>query len=264
MPLMAPRRRRSSTARRATRRVSPWIWLRGALPLVIGVILVAVAALGLRAFLLQAAYFTVREVQVPRDVEMPLARTLLGRNLWSIDLSTVQQTTALANPSFKAVRVWRHWPQRIVVEAIPRAPVAQVHTTRYYPVDAESFVLAEGQAAPWADLIIVDGVETRGARLVPGRANASERLTLALEAVSRLQASAALRGHRVQRLDVSNPVQMTLYIDDGLEVRIGPMTEWPRRLPQLRKSLETLAQKQLTPAYLDLRFDEDTIIGPPR
>ena len=32
----------------------------------------------------------------------------------------------------------------------------------------------------------------------------------------------------------------------------------------LRKALEMTAQKQLAPAYIDLRFDEDPIIGPPR
>lgn len=262
---MAPRRRASAARRRNNTRSRPaWTWLRGALPPAAGVALAAASALWLCAFLRQSAYFVVREVQVPKHVAMPLARTLLGQNLWSVDLATVQQTTALANPAFKAVRVWRQWPQRIVVEAIPRTPLAQVHALRYYPVDAESFILDEGSATPWPDLIVIDGVETRGTRLVAGQVNASNRLTLALESIRRLQASAALRGHRVQRLDASNPAQMLLYLDEGLEVRIGPLTEWARRLPQLRKALETVAQKHITPAYLDLRFDEDPIIGPPR
>lgn len=263
---MASRRKRALAARRTGSRARPSFrtWLRRTWPLAVGLLLVAWALLGLRAFLLRADYFLVREVQVPQGLEMPLAHALLGQNLWRVDLVTTQQSTALANLMFKAVRVRRSWPHRIVVDAIPRVPVAQMHTTRYYPVDAESFVLAEGSAAPLPNLIIVEGVETRGGRLVPGRANASDRLTLALEAIHRLQTSTALRGHRLQRLDVANPAQMTLVIDDGLEVRIGPMTDWPRRLPQLRRVLEMLAQKQLAPAYLDLRFDEDPIIGPPR
>lgn len=232
-------------------------------PLLVGVLLVAAAAGGLRTFLLRSGYFAVTAVQVPQGLEMPRAASLLGQNLWTVDLATAQRAAALANPLFKHVRVWRQWPHRVVVEGTPRVPVAQVHATRYYPVDAESFVLAEG-GVPWPDLIVIDGAETRGTRLAAGRSNASERLTLALEALQRLQVAPALQGRRLQRVDVANPAQMTVWIDDGLEVRLGPMTDWPRRLPHLRKALETLAQKRLTPAYIDLRFDEDPIIGPPR
>ena len=222
------------------------------------------AVIGLRTFVLESSYFAVRELRATTGLHVPLARSLLGHNMWRVDLATVQQTTSQANPTFKAVRVWRQWPQRIVVEATPRTPVAQVRSSRYYPVDAEGFVMHDGAITPLARLTVLDGVESPMTRLVPGRINRSERLMTSLAALLRLRSSRELRGHLVQRMDCSQPSQITVYLDDGLEVRLGPLAEWPRRLPQLRKTLEMLVQKQLTPAYVDLRFGEDPIIGPPR
>ena len=260
---MPPRRSTPSSARPRAQHRPRIAW---PVLTVFGLLIAALVAGGvaLDRFVRTSPYFIVRQVRVPKGVQVPLARALLGRNLWSVELSSVQQTTAQANPTFKGVRVWRQWPQRIVVEATRRTPVAQVRASRYYPVDAEGFVMTEGAPAPLPGLIVLDGVDNPVARLAPGRLNRSPRLAMALAALVRLRSSSELRGHVLQRVDCSHPSQVVVYLDDGLEVRMGPPDDWPRRLPQLRKSLEMLAQKQLSPAYVDLRFGEDPIIGPPR
>ena len=242
--------------------MAPWVHI--GVPLVAAGCLIAVAALGVQQFMLASGYFIVRQVQVSSHLKVPMARSLLGQNLWRVHLETVQESTALANPAFKGVRVWRQWPQRIVVEAWPRTPIAQIRTSQYYLLDDEGFILPQGGLNPMPQLPVVEGVEMPGARVAPGRVNTSERLQVALAALRQWRGASASRGHRLQRLDVANPSQITLHLDDGLEVRLGPMAEWPHRLPQLRHALDTLAQKQLAPAYIDLRFGEDPIIGPPR
>ncbi len=262
---MAARRKSPAPRTRAAARTSStaW-WARLVVPLVSGGVVIAAALLGVRQFILGSGYFVVRQVQASNRLRVPLARSLLGQNLWRVNLPAVQRSTALANPAFKGVRVWRAWPQRIVVEAWPRTPVAQIRTSQYYLVDEEGFLLPQGAPSPMAQLPIVDGIEMPGVRLVPGQVNTAERLKVALAALRAWRAAPDMRAHRLLRLDVANPSQVTLYLDDGLEARLGPLADWPRRLPQLRRTLETLAQKQLAPAYIDLRFGEDPIIGPPR
>ena len=238
--------------------------LRAGLPLLVGAAACVAATMGMRVFVVESRYFLVEEVALPKEFRLPGASTLLGRNLWRVDLAGLQRAASALNPGFRDVRVVRRWPRRLTIQAVRRVPVAQVRAHQYYSVDVEGVVTNEGQTAPTAALPILDGVETAAALLVPGQAFPSPRLQAALDGVRHLTAAPELRGHRVQRVDASSATQLLVYLDDGLEVRLGPTAGWPERLPRLRKALDMLAQQRVSVAYVDLRFDEDPIIGPPR
>jgi cell division septal protein FtsQ len=67
--------------------------------------------------------------------------------------------------------------------------------------------------------------------------------------------------YKVTGIEASDPRAMVFYLDDGLEVKIGN-ERFKERLGMLRKTLRDPRILRDRIKYLDLRFDEDVVIGP--
>jgi cell division septal protein FtsQ len=183
-----------------------------------------------------------------------------GENLIRIDLVNVQQVIKRKHPEFKEVKVRRVLPNRIEVVLKRRTPVAQVEFSRYVQVDKDLVVLPGSSVAAFKNLMIIKGAPApRGGLFVGatvGDANAKKALKLA-EIIKR---SNILKQHQLTAVDISDPKNMSVWVDGDIEIRLGN-SHLIERLKILDQTIRTVEFDRTKISYIDLRFD-DVVIGP--
>ncbi|MBI3087984.1 MAG: FtsQ-type POTRA domain-containing protein [Candidatus Omnitrophica bacterium] len=221
---------------------SPQAWL---LPGLLGLSL-----LGLWRGMQQSEAFRITDVRLPLNSSLRVPDAVLGQNLWRIDVQALAQALQSQQPLLKRVRVIRIPPGTLQIEALERAPVAQVRLGQWYRMDSDGVVLPPGSATPHDRLVVLRGLD-----------KTNERLPLALRLAARLRRVPALVGHRLTAVDVSRPEQLRFVIDEDVEVWCGGEEALPDHLERLRPVLHRVARNQLAVRYIDLRFP-DPVVGP--
>ena len=205
--------------------------------------------------------FRIARITLPAQSAFTAPNSLIGANIWTVDLDEVAGQLQRQAPWFKTVRVIRQLPDTLQVEAIARSPIAQVRLNAWYPVDREGFIMPEGHDAPPTGLVQLLGADTPKVPLRAGQPNASERLQLALRVLDTVRHSRAGAARRVNAIDVSDPNQISLLLEDGTEVRCGAEDQLGIQLGRLRSALEQLARRQVDVRYIDVRF-QDPVVSP--
>jgi len=221
--------------------------------------LVAMAGWGMVTYVRDADAFRIAEIRMEPARGLRVPRSVIGQNLWSVDLSALAESLSRQQPALKTVRVVRELPNRLRIDAIARHPIAQVRLDRWYAVDGEGYVLPDGRTQPSEDLVRLVGVETPQARLRAGALNTSERLQVGLRVVDAVRQQPWLPSHRLETVDVSDPRQISLRIDDDVEIRCGAESELPTQLTRLQTVLKTVEPQRVAIRYIDVRFAEPVV-----
>lgn len=203
----------------------------------------------------EAPVFRVERVVLPPQTALKLRQPLVGDNIWQVDLQAVSEDLKRQQPWLKTVRVTRHLPDAIRVDAIPRRPVAQVKADRWYPVDREGYVLPDGSPGPADHLVRLSGV---GAVTV-GKDNEDKKLALALRVAAIARRTPGGVGRHIAEVSVANPEQIRLLMDDETEVRCGSEEELQAQLGRLQATLRAVAKQALAVQYIDVRFREPVV-----
>ncbi len=203
--------------------------------------------------------FMISWVQVPEGAGLRVPSWVVGTNLWKLDLRALADDLHGQRPSLKAVRVTRRPPNTIVIDTVPRVPIAQVQLRAWHPVDAEGFVLPEGDPDGVTGLIRLHGVSTGQEPLRAGVVNRGERLNLALRVAERVRRGPGTLPAEIAAVDVAHPRDIRLTMAGGTEVRCGAFDELETHLSRLRATLKVLAQRPMRVRYIDVRFDEPVI-----
>lgn len=224
------------------------------------VVVVAVAA-SHRA--LHSEAFRLERVVLPPGSTLQAPTSLIGQNLWAIDLERVADQLKSQQPQLKRVRVIRQLPNALAIEVSTRLPVGQLRLAsgRWCPVDGDGFVLSEAQATSWDHLVIVKGAEQARPAIRAGAPNTNERLVEAVRLIAWLRRSPALIGHRLTAIDVTDLRRVTLVVDEDVEVRCGSEPQLAEQLARLRSVWKMLANQPVDVRYIDVRFPEP-VIGP--
>lgn len=226
------------------------------------VVLLAGIAWGAWRVITSSDAFRVTEVTLPPKSGLKVAKSsLIGRNIWDVDLGRMARELHAQQPHLKQLRVVRVLPQVLQVEAVERQPVAQVLLRSWHPVDREGYLLPSSGTMPAEHLVILRGVEDPKAPLASGKPNTGERLQRALKLIDQLRGSSWLAGHRLSVVDAADPQQVTFVLDDGMEVRCGSHAHLTQDLKRLRTVLQQVAKHDMNVRYIDLRF-QDPVIGP--
>ncbi len=237
------------------------VWfVRHPQPLVVLAVLAA-ALLGVWRVVTQSEAFRITTIQLPSDSTLEAPHSLIGHNLWTVDLAAVARELQAQQPRLKHVRVIRDLPNTLRVEVAERMPVAQLRLGQWYAVAADGFILPGASAKPLAGLPVLKGLQTPKGSFKAGRENTDGHLRAALQIVSRLQRAPVLEGHQLATVDVGDARQLTFVIDDGTEIRCGSPAELAAHLERLGPVLQMVARQQLAIRYIDLRFN-DPVIGP--
>lgn len=235
------------------------------------VLVAVVVGLGwsLGSYLREADAFRVTRIQQPASTTFKLRDSLLGTNIWLLDVTSVAQELKAQQPWLRDVRVVRQLPGTIRIDVIQRMPIAQVkldlpaargaaQASRWYPVDRDGFVLPEGGAVADDTLVRLEGIE-RAAAVRAGKDTDDERLELALRVLQRLRKAPALIARRVTAVNVSDAKQLRFVLQGEIEVRCGSEAELDAHLERLRTTLKALARQAVDVAYIDLRFQEPVV-----
>lgn len=190
---------------------------------------------------------------------LKLPDSLIGANIWQVDIHTLAEQLHRQQPWLKEVRVIRDLPDGLRVETVERIPIAQVHLAQWHPVDLDGYILPQGQPRPAGGLVRFVGIDSPQEPLRAGQANASERLQLALRVVGLTRRSRVLAARPLTVVDVSDPRQISFIVDDTTEVRCGSEQELTDQLSRLGAALERIRRQQLDVRYIDVRFPEPVI-----
>lgn len=205
--------------------------------------------------------FRVTEIRLPPTSALRVPESLIGQNLWTVDLKGLADHLKAQQPHLKRVRVIRQPPNTIQIEVLERPVAAQLKLGQWHRVALDGFILPEAKSKPWDALTMLKGVDHPQAALAVGRENASPRLHGALRLVASLRRSPVLIGHQVTTVDVGDATQLTFVIDDRIEVRCGSEDELRTHLERLRAVLRLVVAQHLAVRYIDVRFS-DPVIGP--
>ncbi len=214
------------------------------------------------SFIQRADAFQIVSVSVPANMALELPPSLIGQNLWHVNLRELSDRLQHQRPDLKEIRVIRQLPNGIRVHAIERVPVAQMRIDRWYAVDREGFILPGGTVEPMERLIRLTGFLRNEVPLKVGKPNTGERMQLALRVLAVLQRASASIAHRLVELNVSDPQQIRFVLDDELEIRCGGEAELQAHLERLQATLRLLSKRPSMPIrYIDVRFQQP-VIGP--
>ena len=207
-----------------------------------------------------AQAFRIARVELPAQSRLKPPQSLLGADLWTVDLQRVAAELRRQEPSLKDVRVVRELPNAIRIEPVPRIPVAQVWVSGWHPIDREGFILQTSTPEPAERLVRVTGLERAASPVRAGKDNEDERVQLGLRVLDVLRRQPLLARH-VTEINVGDMQQIRFLLDDETEVRCGSETELSAHLDRLRAALRALAKQSVSAAYIDVRFQEP-VIGP--
>lgn len=220
----------------------------------------ALVAWGLWGYAQRSDAFRITQVNLPQDSTLRVPPSVMGTNLWSLNLRSLSEELHQQQPWLRQVRVVRRLPNTVRIDALRRIPTAQVKLDRWYQVDGEGFILPEGRTEAFEGLIRLSGVNKTGT-LRAGKDNSDERLQLALRVAKGIRRSPVFVARKLAEVNVNDPQQIRLVLDGETEVRCGSEIELDAHLQRLRAVLKTLARQQLDVRYIDVRFQEP-VVGP--
>ena len=241
-----------------------WAWASHAArhpqSLLLGVALL-IGLRGLWGYAQQADAFRIAQVVLPPDSTLQIRDPLLHANLWELDVRRLADELKRQQPWLQEVRVIRQLPNAVRIQVIPRKVVAQVRIDKWYPIDQGGFILPQWASQPADHLVRLIGVERSGMSLKVGKANADERLLLALRVLGKLRRIPASVSRRLTEINVADPQQIRFLMDGETEVRCGAEPELDAHLARLQAALKAVAKQPLAAKYIDVRF-RDPVIGP--
>ena len=229
-------------------------------PVMVLLIIVGTGA-GVWHLMTRSRAFEVTTIQLPPQSSLQVPTSVLGSNLWTVDVQALARHLKTQDSQAKYIRVLRQPPHTLQIEVQDRRPLAQLRLDQWYQVAGDGFILSRGHAQPWEHLPVIAGVGDPKTPLKVGQENASPRLHQALRLVVALRRSAVLRGRQLTQVDVSHASGLTFVMDDALEVRCGSESELRRSLERLQTVLRVVTRQSVAARYVDVRF-RDPVIGP--
>lgn len=239
---------------------------KAALPYFISVLTIALLCLAVYWFAKESPAFELREVRVLNTGTLTSEQAFRfcelqpGENLLQLDLVGIQKVIKRKHPEYKDVLVRRVLPDRIEVELRRRTPVAQVLLSRYVQIDKDRVVLPGSASSPFKNLTIIEGSVSPRGGLYVGSILADEGTKKAVQISELIKRTKILRQRSLTRISVTDPRNLSLYLDGGVEIRMGD-SHYVERLKILDQTLKTVDLDSQKIEYIDLRFD-DLVIGP--
>jgi len=244
-------------------------WRAAVRPLVLGVVVVALAALVLYRGVEVVAHARVLQIdrivvqgneRVPSDTIVRAVDGLKGQNLMWTDLDA-WRTRLLASPWVKDAVLRRTLPSTIDILVSERVPAVIGRLDgRLFLVDEQGFVIDRfGPGYASFDLPIVDGLGGQKPR--PGTRTDDARAALATRVVTALRGKPDI-AKQVSQIDVSDAHNAHLRLtDDSVVIYVGE-DQFLERIESYRQLAETLRARVEAIDYVDMRFGERVFVGP--
>ncbi|MDD5449849.1 MAG: cell division protein FtsQ/DivIB [Candidatus Omnitrophica bacterium] len=222
-----------------------------------------------RSFTERSPYFRIEKVEIVLIGGVPLTKETVesllsihkGRGIFDVDLKATRAYILANYPEVRRLVINRVFPNKLVLIIRPRKPVAQVQLpSGYCLVDAEAVVLPGIRGLPLQGLPLIGGIDSRPILSSTGRHFNHSGLKRALRLIEIIRQTKFSRDHDIHMIDVSDDKNLSLYIEGGIEIKLGA-EDFKNRFLMLEKTFETGRLNKEQIKYIDLRFD-NVIIGP--
>ncbi len=226
----------------------------------VAVISVLIAAIYL--FLGNSRYFKLDTIEVIDKSHATalkagdLLSTYKGRNIFDININSLSSQIKRDTPTIKHAIVKRVLPNKLEIDIIPRVPIAKIKSHRYFPIDRTGMVLSP--EIKTEKLPIITGFSLWLSPKV-GTSLENPQVRNAFLLIDALGESAILSDYAVSAIDVSNYRNLSFYLENGIEVKIGS-EDFLDRLNRLKTTFASPKLDKENIKYIDLRF-KDVVIG---
>ena len=188
-----------------------------------------------------------------------------GTNIFAVGLDEVAQRLE-TTPWIKQALVMRKPPDRIAVDIVEHRQVAWVDLGQMYGIASDGVLLPAGRAgdqpvAPPRNLPVISGLSVAGDSLHPGSAVPDSALLAILrwwEKATTADEEFCLNVASIQPMSGAG-IRLRL-VGDGPEFRL-PANEAARQLRTIRKLMPRVHQNHPDPAYIDLRYAGQMVVG---
>ncbi len=179
-----------------------------------------------------------------------------GRNIFGIDINSLSSKIKRDTPVIKHAIVKRVLPNKLEIDIIPRVPIAKIKSHGYFPIDRTGMVLSP--EIKTEKLPIITGFSIWLNPKV-GTPLENPQVRNAFLLIDALGESAILSDYAVSAIDVSNYRNLSFYLENGIEVKIGS-EDFLDRLNRLKTTFAKPELDKENIKYIDLRF-KDVVIG---
>lgn len=223
----------------------------------------------LRVFITESPYFKIDKVEIAIIGKASLTdrtvRELLaiqkGKSIFEVDLKAARDGILLRYPEIKALVINRAFPNKLILKIRPRRPVAQVAiSSGFYLIDGEGVLLPIMRGLVFEDFPIIRGINKRLSMMDVGKRYDYLGLKRALALLRVINYMKFSQEHQIHMIDISDEKNLSLYIEDGIEIKIGG-EKFGERLNRFNKTFDAGKVDKTRIGYVDLRFG-DVIIGP--
>ena len=179
---------------------------------------------------------TVQGVKLSAESEiLKLSEDIQGQNLFLFDQELLKHKITL-HPFIKNVQFQRKPPHTLDIAVTEREPAALVAVPHaVLEVDVEGTFLRRLESWPKTDHPVISGIEQED-MVGPGQTFTNPFLTDALALLR--EAPPELAG-QIGELHVDTSRQMTLYLTNGIEVRLGQNDDWKSKLNALNELINS-------------------------
>ncbi len=219
-------------------------------------LLIAIAST--RAFIVDNAYFSVREIQVRGSDKVSgneiVAITGLkqGVNIWQVDPVAIEKKVA-KHPWVRRVLVRREFPRRIVIDVEERMPKAIVALRKLYYVDADGVLFKEVATGENVKYPLLTGL--RAEDLMASDAVTRKRIREAL----RLGDLMAQRAHTLSEIHFDAPDRVAVYTTRyPVALHMG-WGDWEDKLGRLDRLLSLWQGNEERLHSLDMSFRDQVV-----
>ncbi len=179
-----------------------------------------------------------------------------GRNIFGIDINSLSSKIKRDIPTIKHAIVKRVLPNKLEIDIIPRVPIAKIKSHGYFPIDRTGMVLSP--EIKTEKLPIITGFSI-WLSIKVGTPLENPQVRNAFLLIDALEESAILSDYAVSAIDVSNYRNLSFYLENGIEVKIGS-EDFLDRLNRLKTTFASPKLDKENIKYIDLRF-KDVVIG---
>ena len=187
-------------------------------------------------------------------------KDVLGANIFLVDLKGFKDRIESKHPELRDIVVRRALPNRLIVQARRRLPVAQVYGDRLYLIDKDGIFLTDAKNIG-EDMPLISGIRVSPSR---GSSVQKEKINKALFLIYALSQNSKLTRFKIKTIDIADSRNISFFLNasdaEKVEIKIGD-GEFNKRLDVLAMVIEQLGRDIDRVKYIDLRF-EDPIVGP--
>jgi cell division septal protein FtsQ len=214
--------------------------------------------ISLRDFVLESAYFSVREIQVrggdkvSGDEIIAMAGLRQGMSIWKADLAGIEKKIA-RHPWVRRVLVRRDFPRRIIIDVEERAPKAIVAARKLYYVDGDGVVFKEVAPGENVKFPLLTGL--RAEEILASNPAQRRRIGDAI----RLAEMMAQRSHSLSEIHFDATDRLVVYTTAyPLALNMG-WGEWDAKLERMERLLELWKGHEDRLASLDMNFRNQVV-----